>query len=253
VTLKQFVIHQTVRLVRWRGYQLAPLWRLASQPLAHHLRAIFDRYRVDCVLDVGGNMGQYHDLLRDEVGFDGCIVSFEPVSKYSNMLMSKSATEANWHVFDHALGSSESTGEIRVTHSPGLNSFLAPRTDAVKDFWRNDSVESTETVRIRRLDDVFPELQRKYGIRSPYLKLDTQGFDLEVLKGAPRTLDAVCALQTEASIKPIYEGMPSYQEMINYLTQAGFELSGMFPIVHDEALRLIEFDCLMVNSARKPA
>ncbi len=246
--LKKKLLTKLSRLIESMGYTVLPHWRVDRQPLARHLRALFDRYRVDAVFDVGGNLGQYHDLLRDEVAFSGWIFSFEPVRKYAEHLKKRSANEHNWRVFEFALGSAEGSAEIHVTKSPGLNSFLEPRTDVNTEFWQADAVSGKEVVSIRRLDQIFSALQEDCGFHSPYLKLDTQGFDLEVLKGGLSSLAAIPALQVEAAIRPLYKGMPTYQDILQYTSQAGFELSGMFPVTHDDALRLIEFDCILTNS-----
>lgn len=248
MVLKNYLKSTLVRLAHSREYELIPGWSFDRQPLVRHLRAIFERYKVDCVFDVGGNLGQYHDLLREEVGFEGLIFSFEPVSKYVDILKAKSVSDAKWRVFDFALGSADDVATINITKSPGLNSFLEPRTDVIQGYWSADEVSGTEQVRIRMLDGIFQSLREQHGFHSPYLKLDTQGFDLEVLKGAVHSLPVFRALQTEASIKPLYQEMPNYRDVFEYLATASFELSGMFPVNHDEALRLIEFDCLMINS-----
>ncbi len=241
--LKKFVTDMAMR----RGYTLIPYWKLDAQPLARHLRRLFAQYDIDCVLDVGGNLGQFHDLIRDEVEFKGPIVSFEPVSKYASLLAAKAVLDPKWRIVSNALGATDTTAEINVTKSPGLNSFLTPRSDVVEGYWTEDSVSGTETVQIRMLDNLICDLKKELGFSRPYLKLDTQGFDLEVLKGARKTLPLVRALQTEASIRPLYQGMPSYQEVIDHLDNEGFDLSGMFPVTVDAAIRLVEFDCVAVN------
>lgn len=246
MNLKKRVISGLTRAAELRGYDLVPHWRRDAQPLAHHLRAVFARHNVDSVFDVGGNLGQYHDFLRNEVGFAGPIVSFEPVAKYIRILRDRAEADPKWTIVGHALGSECSTAEINVTRSPGLNSFLEPSRDAVPTFWDASPIEK-ETVRIERLDDVYDALRTKIGIIRPYLKLDTQGFDLEVVRGAAHVLTNVVAMQTEASIKPIYASMPSYTETITAMSSNGFQLSGMFPVTHDDDLRLIEFDCVMVR------
>jgi hypothetical protein len=90
-------------------------------------------------------------------------------------------------------------------------------------------------------------MQREFAIASPNLKLDTQGFDLEVLKGARKVLPQFKALQTEASVIPIYQGMPSHLDTMSALTALGLHLSGMFPVKCDDALRLVEYDCVFVR------
>ena len=82
-----------------------------------------------------------------------------------------------------------------------------------------------------------------------YLKLDTQGYDLKVFSGTERLRKIIFALQSEMSILPIYEGLPHVTESIAVYEKAGFEIAGMYPISLDNAtLRMIEFDCLMVNA-----
>jgi len=99
----------------------------------------------------------------------------------------------------------------------------------------------------RTLDGVLPALQERIGFKRPYLKIDTQGFDIEVLQGGNESLDAVRALQTEASVIGIYKGMPGYMETIRYLGDSGFDITGFYPVSRDRSLRLIEFDCVMIN------
>ena len=75
----------------------------------------------------------------------------------------------------------------------------------------------------------------------------TQGFDIEVLRGAGDSLPGVKALQTEASVIGIYKGMPQYMDTIRYLEERGFDITGLYPVSRDSALRLVEFDCVMIN------
>jgi hypothetical protein len=90
-------------------------------------------------------------------------------------------------------------------------------------------------------------LRKRLGFKRPYLKLDTQGFDLEVLRGGDASLSGMLALQTEASVIGVYKGSPSYTETIHYLDQRGFDLTGLYTVSRDASLRLIEFDCVMIN------
>jgi hypothetical protein len=66
----------------------------------------------------------------------------------------------------------------------------------VRDFEGLNAPCHVETVAVRTLDVVLPVLQGRLGFDRPYLKFDTQGFDIEVLQGGRDTLGAVRALQT---------------------------------------------------------
>ncbi len=246
--LKNVVRDTIIEAAKRTGYDMVPSWKVDLVPLANHLRKIFAQNNIQLVLDVGANMGQYHDFLRSEVGFKGQILSFEPVRKYSDLLKSRLAEDPRWRIYDFALGSEEGEASINVTRSPGLNSFLPARTDVVDGFWSEGAVIAVEKVRIRTLDNMVSEGEIDFSNSNVYLKLDTQGFDLEVIKGALRSLPKIRALQTEASIRPIYEGMPTFLESLATMTQNSFDLSGMFPVTHDDNLRLIELDFVFVNS-----
>lgn len=248
MSLKDVVRKTIVEAAKKKGYEVVPSWKVEQVPLANHLRKVFAHNDIEVVLDVGANMGQYHDFLRDDVGFKGQILSFEPVRKYSELLKSRLAEDSQWQIYDFALGSEEGEALINVTQSPGLNSFLPARTDVVDGFWSDGAVVAVEKARIRTLDDVLSEGGIDCAVSNVYLKLDTQGFDLEVIKGASRSLPKLRALQTEASIRPIYAGMPTFLETVATMTENFFDLSGMFPVTHDDDFRLIELDFVFVNN-----
>src|SRR5882672_4717902 len=71
--------------------------------LGTHLAAIFDRLKIDCVLDVGAHVGQYGRFLRN-IGYTGHIVSFEPVRANFARLERRSERDAKWTIHRLALG-----------------------------------------------------------------------------------------------------------------------------------------------------
>src|SRR4030095_12017516 len=83
-----------------------------------------------------------------------------------------------------------------------------------------------------------------------FLKMDTQGYDLEVFAGLGRWIEHVVGLQSEVAAIPLYTGMPRMAEAIARYEAAGFELTGLFPLSRDEPTgRVIEFDCVMVHAS----
>ena len=231
------------------GYDIVPLREMKERDFALHLSQLLERLKVDCVLDVGANIGQYHDFLRDRVYYDGPIVSFEPVSRQVELLRERARGDRDWHIESYALGSSEGSLPIKVMVSDQFSSFLEPDNSRIHDYDGLNVPHHVETVAVRTLDAVLPGLRQRLKFSRPYLKLDTQGFDLEVLQGSHQSLRDVRGLQTEASVIGIYKNMPGYMDSIRYLDQRGFDVTGFYPVSRDRALRLIEFDCVMVNRA----
>src|SRR2546430_1377294 len=86
------------------------------------------------------------------------------------------------------------------------------------------------------------------GAHNVFLKMDTQGWDLEVLRGADTCISRIGAVQSEVSLKAIYKGMPSFIEAITECNRLGLEITGMFPVTRNtNNLAVVEFDCVMTR------
>ena len=128
-------------------------------------------------------------------------------------------------------------------------SFLPPNDFARETFGKGADVLRREEVEVRRLDAVFDQITHDLSNPIVFLKMDTQGYDLEVLQGAAGCLDRICALQSELSVSALYEGMPDYQEALTRYRRRGFEITGFYPIFRNEhSLMIAEFDCVMVRA-----
>jgi FkbM family methyltransferase len=214
---------------------------------AWHLSRLFRQYEVDCVFDIGAHVGGYRDFLRYEVGYRGRIISFEPVAEHLEKLRQRAAKDAFWEVRDVALGEANELKDINVNRKGVFSSFLESDSTGVREFVGETTLKYKEQVRVQRLDAIFDAERARTGFLRPYLKSDTQGFDLAVLRGTGEKLREFAALQFEASVQRLYLGTPNHLEVQEEATAAGFELSGMYPVSYDRAMRLVEYDCLMVN------
>lgn len=216
-----------------------------DQSLGSHLLKVFKSREIDCVLDVGANLGQYGRFLRD-IGYAGYIVSFEPVKAVFEELLMVSGGDPKWICYNVALSDESQSKEINVYEGTQFCSFLEI-SDYAKNVWDDVGIATKETVTTVRLDDIFTELKNKVQCRNFYLKLDTQGFDLNVFHGATETLRHVPAMQSELSLISVYNGMqPTYSSLSEY-NKSGFCISGMFPITIEKGLAVIEYDCVLVQ------
>ncbi len=237
-------------LLRNLGYELIhthSLKKLQSKTFSYHLKSLFEILNIQCVLDVGANIGGYRNFLREDVGYQGLIISFEPIPKYVEVLRKLAETDSQWFIYDFALGNENSDKEMNYMKKGNFSSFLEPDQTKVFIAYNANTVESKEKVVIKKLDSIINILKEEHLINNIYLKMDTQGYDLEVVKGSENTLPQVLALQTEMSLKNIYQNMPSFMESYEVLSQKGYEITGMFPIFRDSLLRIAEFDCVMIN------
>ena len=181
------------------------------------------------------------------IGYQGRIISWEPVSESYRLLSEKASCDPEWYVNDCALGSADSYSTINVTKGTATASLYMPNAYGQRQFGDKLNIMRREQIEIRQLDEVFDECVA--GISNPrvFLKIDSQGHDLEVIKGGGGCLNRIVAIQTEVSVLPIYEGVPTFLESMRCLEDLGFALSSLFPVRHDKCLRLIEMDSIMVR------
>lgn len=239
-------------MARRLGYELIPAWRLESHDFAEHLGALFAQQRIDCVADVGANVGQYRDFLRAQVGYKGRIVSFEPIAELAEALERRAQSDSCWEIVPCALGAEDTQLDINVAARSTFSSFLEPDHRQTDEFEEANRVVRRETVRVRRFDGLADEIEALRTARDIYLKCDTQGFDLQVMAGAKNVLPRVGAMQSELSVLGIYQGMPDFLETLRQMRDLGFDMTGVFPVSRDGALRVVEFDCVAVNRSRLP-
>jgi FkbM family methyltransferase len=200
---------------------------------------------IGVVLDVGANVGQYAERTR-AAGYDGRIVSFEPLSDAHAALARAAAADPRWEVRRLALGEQDGEAEINVAGNSYSSSLLAMEERHVASAPESRYVGS-ERVRTARLDGLWDEVVRP-GERA-WLKLDVQGFELQVLRGAGERLAELAAVQTELSLVPLYAGAAPWRTIVDLLEGAGFELAGLEPGFEDPASgRMLQADGVFVRS-----
>ncbi|MEL6688936.1 MAG: FkbM family methyltransferase [Pseudomonadota bacterium] len=215
---------------------------------AFQLNKLFALTKPTMIIDVGGNRGQFYDFIQRFTDFDGAFVTFEPIPELHQFLAKKSAGVSNWQVRPVALGSEAAELKLNVMKGDDFSSFLPPSQTSG---WIEDQnqVEREVTVPVHRLDAIFEEITVNGANERIFLKMDTQGFDLEVFKGASGILGQVVAMQSEVAFQTIYDGMPDVTEALDTFRAAGFGVTA-FSKVADLNDAAVEFDCLMVNQNR---
>lgn len=217
---------------------------LASEQVAWILREL----RINCVFDVGGNVGQFGRMLRKS-GYRGRIVSFEPLPHLAAQLRRSAAGDPDWHVHQCGLGEEGGTAEMTVVEGAGTTSSLLEASDFGRQWNERLGGVRREQVEIRTIAEVYDAAVADIDEPRPYLKMDTQGFDLPAFRGAGPKVEAFLGMQSECALVPLYDGMARMPEQLAAYEAAGFEVAGMFPVTRDrETLRVIELDVMMVRA-----
>lgn len=209
------------------------------------LAQILRCFQIDLVLDVGAHEGQYALTLR-ELGYRGRIVSFEPLAAAHARLIQASRGDPAWQVADRvALGEADGETILHVSaHS--LSSSVLEMLPLHKQAAAGSEIIGREPVPLARLDRIA--IPYFGGARAVLLKIDTQGYEDQVLRGARGILERIAVIQVELSLAPLYAGQPLWDAMRGALENMGFELFALFPgYVHAITGRTLQVDGLFVR------
>ena len=214
------------------------------------LRMLFARLGVDLVVDVGANLGQFVDGVRRF--YDGEVVSFEPNPEIHAALAPRVAADPRWRCGALALGREDGEATLHVCPSHDFSSLFEPNAYCVRRFGHEAAAERRITVPVRRLDHALERMGVAWRGRRVFLKMDTQGFDLDVFAGAGNCLDAVVGMLSELSLIPLYAGMPHWLQGLATYESSGFAVAELYPVTRDGDA-VIEYDCLLIRTQGVPS
>jgi len=192
------------------------------------LRDFLLQMEINVVLDVGAFIGNYAIGLR-EAGYAGRIISFEPVPASYDRLHARMHHDTLW--CGQPFGLSDDNREAMMnTYGRGdFSSLLNLREDAELAYSLDPSLRSQTPIQLWRLDEVLPQLIEEIPSPRVFVKMDTQGHDVSVIRGATGVLDKIVGLQSELPAVNIYEGMPSMSIALEYYASCGFVPIGFYP------------------------
>ena len=211
------------RLIKKLSYRIG--WGIrrltVSSDASCQLVQILNSLEIDLVFDIGANQGQFAQDLR-AAGYKGEIVSFEPLKDAHAMLTRAARFDSRWRVHDRvAIGDFDGEVSLNVSGN-SVSSSVLPMLAKHSDAAAGSEYVGVESVRIVRLDEAAPSYLasgRRY-----FLKIDTQGFEWQVLDGAIETLRSARGVICEMSLLPLYEGQRLWRDMIDRLAGLGFGL-----------------------------
>jgi FkbM family methyltransferase len=229
------VIRGTLRSV---GLEVSR-WNPQASPEAALVRMLAE-HRIDTVLDVGANEGQYARLLR-QLGFQGRIISFEPLSATYQRLQHAATNDSSWIIAPRmALGSREGEIRVNVASNTAASSVLGMQ-EALEQAAPDLIYVGSEVVPVSRLDQASIEFLS--ASRNVFLKVDVQGYELEVLEGAAELLPKISGAQLELSLVSLYRGQALFPALMDFMQRQGFSVWGIIPgLVDNSSGRLLQTD-----------
>jgi FkbM family methyltransferase len=151
------------------------------------------------------------------------VVGFEPVEEECAKLNALNRPEHTFLPFAIGDGAMRT---FHLTNASMTSSLYEPNTEYLRLFVGVEEITRvvrTFPIQTRRLDDI-PQIDACH-----YLKLDVQGAELDVLRGATRLLRDACFVQAEVEFSPMYKGQPLFADVDAYMRQQGFGLYNIAP------------------------
>ena len=239
------VIKKTIKkLFRKLGFDLIRYIPASSQNA--RILEFLSIYKINTVLDIGANIGQFAMELR-ESGYNGRIISFEPLSEAYSHLLINSKNDPNWIIAPRmAIGNEEGKKTINISGNSYSSSILKMTDTHIKGAPKSAYI-GLEEIYIDKLDNIVRNYLRNG--ENVFIKIDVQGYESQVLKGATNTLSKTKGIQIELSLTPLYENQLLFIDMLNYITNLGFEFYDILPGFRDrQSGKLLQFDGIFFRS-----
>jgi len=144
------------------------------------------------------------------------LISFDPQ-------IEKSFQKENFYFINNALYNEKTKLNFYKTNNPQCSSILVPDFNFLETFGKSEEFKIIETTEIE-VDTLDNQLKNLNINNIDFIKLDTQGSELYILKGSSKYLGNVLGIETEIEFKPIYQDQPLFSDIDNYLRSENFEL-----------------------------
>lgn len=177
-----------------------------------------DGFKPKVIYDVGANIGTW-TLLAKSFFPDAAVHAFEPLPEHLIKLSATTEKLAQIAIHPFCLGNENKNTVINVSSFSDSSSILEATPLEFEQYGIKKTGE--ETVEVKRVED----LVEQHVLPVPDLiKLDVQGFELEVLKGAGKYINEVSYLIVEVSFKKYYHDQPLFLDIANYLSDFNFSI-----------------------------
>jgi FkbM family methyltransferase len=199
------------------------------------LKSLYCEY----IVDVGANRGQFALVARKCLP-NAKIISFEPLKEPAAIFRNLFRSDPIVVLHELAVGPKDDEMTIHVSRADDSSSLL-PITSLQNKLFPGTKEKEVRTIQVKPLDAI---LAPKDIEKPALLKLDVQGFELQALEGCRSLLPIFSYVYVECSFVELYAGQSLAPEVISYLDDFGFVLSGVYNLSYDKQGVAIQGDFL---------
>ena len=182
---------------------------------------IFDNENTISLVDIGGYKGIQDRWKRVENLVD--FHTFEPNSVEADKIRSKTKS---LNIYKSALSSSDGKILLNICKEPGVSSVLEQNFEFLKKFKNVERFEIVKKIEVeaKKLDSLKID-------KIDFIKIDVQGYNLEVLKGSTEALKKAIGIEIECEFKEIYKNQSLFKDVDEYLSKHNFEVCDFTDII----------------------
>jgi FkbM family methyltransferase len=227
-------LHKLIRLLPHKDLRRGLRFGVAGA--TEHIGFLAQR-NYSTILDAGANKGQF-SLIARLFNPNARIEAFEPLDDQADIFDNVFALDEAVTLHRYALGSAEGETDINISNSPDSSSLL-PISELQTQHFPGTQRAASTTIQVKRLDCCLTGAELG---ANPLLKIDVQGFELELLMGATELLPHIQTVYVECSFIELYEGQALASEVIEFLREHGFSLRGFYNPQYDAGGAAIQAD-----------
>lgn len=231
-------------------FQILKSIRFRKMLLIHGVAAgiehltVLEKLVTNFVVDIGANRGQFA-LIARHCFPQAKIISFEPLKEPAALFRRVFQSDGNVVLQEYAIGPQEQEMTIHVSNADDSSSLL-PISSLQKTLFPGTGEKETRSIQVKPMDSVLSTTD----IQKPaLLKLDVQGFELQALEGCRSLLPLFSYIYVECSFMELYDGQSLAHEVIAFLDENGFILSGVYNLYYDKRGVAIQGDFLFIKNS----
>jgi FkbM family methyltransferase len=215
------------KILREKGYEINRIQTIDVKIESGEFKWL-QEFGIKTVLDVGANVGLFTEMVS-KILPQASIYAFEPLTECYEKLNKLTDQIKKLKCFNVALGSENMEAVINKNMFTASSSLLKMRS-LHKETFPYTAIESEEKIQVVTFESLINEIQLEEKV---LLKLDVQGYEIEVLRGMKSVLNNIDLIIAETSFVELYQGQPLFNEVYDFLRNKGFEYYGNFDQMTD--------------------
>ena len=190
------------------------------------IKYFIKKKKINLIFDIGSNTGQYAKSLR-RYGYKNRIISIEPLEREYKILNIHFKNDKKFKSYNYAIGSENKITNINVAENSVSSSLYKP-TKLHLNISKKINLIDKEKIELIQLDRLIKLKKIHISKSIIMIKIDAQGNEIEILKGAKNILQSARLIQLEVSFQKLYSKNKNYLEILNFLDKYNFKIIDFF-------------------------